>query len=113
MCDPQAGDEVLLSEMDVEGGMDGGGKGNVYVLAEPSREDRQKWPVGRGAPKLRGGMRMPGRKADGRNLCHQQVVFMSMPAPGSSLSGFLFSSLPSVIPDCHLSRVCVRGGGQG
>lgn len=30
MCDPQAGDEVLLSEMDVEGGMDGkDGEGRV------------------------------------------------------------------------------------
>lgn len=27
-----------------------GRKGNVYMLVEPSGEDRQKWPVGRGAP---------------------------------------------------------------
>lgn len=32
---------------------------------------------------------------------------------GSSHSGFLFPALLSVIPECHMSGVCVRGGGQG
>lgn len=54
---------------------------------------------------------MPGRKADGRNLCHQQVVFMSMPV--SCPPSLVSSHPPSVIPDCHLSRVCERGEVKG